>query len=267
LKIKFVLFDSFLKFCAYYYMRKNFEKFIIIAASVLSVLFALFLLLLVFSPKMAADANNSVVKTVFIILAVILIGLLSLSIWSAFSTSDKVNQILLFKTKGSSKKISVEIIRKLSKETVKKIMGVKITGMYFFVTDTSEIVMKASIKIDMNKVGEGVEKPTVLLDEINTMLANEFQQVLEFQFAEIELKLISLKRVKEERHTSTLSAPASEADPISESASDSEPIPAEHAPVKKSQKPAPETQEQETLIDGIPEPQPDNVSITPKKDK
>jgi hypothetical protein len=172
-------------------MKKNFEKMISISLTIMASIFVIFLLLIIFNSDIAAEANNGVVHALFGVFSVILLALCAIDIRSAFTTNERVNQILLFKTQDTSKKASVKVIRKLAREAVAQINGVKVGGIQLFVDDTNDVVLRATVKILGNH-----ESAKAVMEQMSDILRDEFNKVLGFSFKEIELKLVSFKEIK-----------------------------------------------------------------------
>jgi hypothetical protein len=173
-------------------MKKNFEKFITISLAVVSAIFVVFLLVIIFNTDIAADADNSVVHALFFVFTAFFLILSSVNIYSAFANTEKVNQILLFKTRNTSKKASVGVVRKLAKQAVSAIQGIKVGHIHLFVDDNNDVTLKATAKIIADKNSEPV-KATVLLERATAAIQIEFLEILGLEFKEIELKLVSAK--------------------------------------------------------------------------
>jgi len=173
-------------------MKKNFEKLISISLAVMSSIFVVFLLVMIFNTAAAEEANNKVVHALFGVFAAIFAILTAINIMSAFSEAEKVNQILLFKTKSREKKASVGLVRKLVKKAAKRLSGVKINHIHLYVDSTNEVIMKAAVRVDLGV--SGAQKAADVLDEVNKSIEDEFLNVLGFEFKMIELKLIAVKQ-------------------------------------------------------------------------
>lgn len=172
-------------------MKRNFEKFITISLAVVSAIFVMFLLVMILSTDVAVEANNGVVQALFIVFTLFFLALSSLNIYSAFCSTEKVNQILLFKTKNSAKKASVGVVRKIAKKAVADIEGIKIGSIHLFVDSNNDVTFKAAVKV---RAAEGSEfKAAILLERISDALETEFMEILGLEFKEVELKLVSAK--------------------------------------------------------------------------
>ncbi|MCL2177411.1 MAG: hypothetical protein FWB72_05685 [Firmicutes bacterium] len=178
-------------------MKRNFERFITISLSVVSLIFVVFAMILIFNTDIAEEANNGVVQSLFGIFALFFVILTTLNILGSFSETDRVNQILLFKTKDSVRKASVSVIRKLAKQAVLNVEGAKVKHIHLFTDATNEVIMKASVKV-ASKKDEPCVKATQVLEQVNAALVSKFLDELSFEFKEIELKLTSIKNNKKQ---------------------------------------------------------------------
>jgi len=174
-------------------MHKSLEKCIGIALATVSTIFVVFLLVLITNTNVAVEADNSVVHALFIVLTLAFATLTAFNVYFAFSNMEKVNQVLLFKTKNTVQKASVGVIRKLAKKATADIEGIKINKINLFTDATGEVTFKAAIKVKATK-GEDDIKATELLEEVSTAIEKEILEVLGLQFKEIELKLIKYKK-------------------------------------------------------------------------
>jgi|GEM_PF-2787561 len=175
-------------------MKKHFDKVVSIALTAIALLFVVFLLIMIFDSEFAVDANNRVVQILFIVFASLFGVLATLSIISAFNDQERVNQILLFKTKYGAKKASISVIRKLAKTAVTPIDAVKIGHIHVYVDDNSNAYLRATVKIvPKKKNGAPEDKASVILEKVNAALQLEFIEVLNLEFKEVELKLIKTR--------------------------------------------------------------------------
>jgi len=168
------------------------EKLITISLAVMSSIFVVFLLVMIFNTNAAEEANNKVVHALFGVFTLIFLVLTTMNIMSAFSETERINQILLFKTKNSEKRASVALVRKLAKQAAKTVEGAKISHLNLYADATNEVIVKAAVKVDTGD-NDNI-KASDILDRVNTALVNEFMNVLGFEFKMIELKLTSIKQ-------------------------------------------------------------------------
>jgi len=172
----------------------------VVAITLISLLFIVFLLVLIADTEIAAEANNSVVHALFGVFTALFVLLSGLHIWECFSENDKVNQVLLYKTQDSVKKASVGVIRKLAKKAVGSVEHAKVCHIHLFVDVNGEVTMKAAVKIiDKQHVDIDVSS---ILDNVNNALVEEFQSTLGFKFKEIILKLVAVKTAKASKEQS-----------------------------------------------------------------
>ncbi|MCL2375434.1 MAG: hypothetical protein FWC82_02800 [Firmicutes bacterium] len=178
-------------------MKKTLEKMITISLGVVSTIFVVFLLVLIKRPDTAEGANTPVVHALFIIFASIFAALTIFNILLSFNDSERVKQVLLFKTKNGAKKASLSVIRKLAKQTVKAVNGVNICHIHLFLDDNNDIVFKAAVKIkSIESGGNQAFNAALILEKVNAALELIFLEVLGLSFKEIELKLISAKTTR-----------------------------------------------------------------------
>jgi len=175
-------------------MKKIFEKLIAISLAVMSLIFVVFLLVMIFDSELAAQANNTVVHALFIVFALVLAALTTLNILFSFLNHDRVNQILLFKTKSGTKKASVSVVKSLAKQAVSVIPNIKISGIHLIADDNNEVIFRANIALNTS----GAETNTApdvakILENVNAALEIEFRDVLNLIFKDIELKLTKTK--------------------------------------------------------------------------
>ncbi|MCL2771088.1 MAG: hypothetical protein FWD89_02125 [Firmicutes bacterium] len=174
-------------------MKKILEKIISVSLACVSLIFVVFLLVMIFNTNAAAEADNKVVHSLFIVFTLVFIALTAINIRAAFSDEERINQVLLYKTTGSSKKASVGVVRRLAKRAVKDIAGAKVRHVHLYVDENHEVTFRASVKVvtDQNSTEKG--KAVIILEKVNAAIAIACQEVLGLEFKEIELKLVSAK--------------------------------------------------------------------------
>jgi len=178
-------------------MKKTLEKMITISLGVISTIFVVFLLVLITRPDTAEGANTPVVHALFIIFASIFAALTIFNILLSFKDSERVKQVLLFKTKNGAKKASLSVIRKLAKQAVKAVNGVNICHIHLFLDDNNDIIFKAAVKIKpIDSGGNEAFNAALILEKVNAALELIFLEVLGLSFKEIELKLIYAKTTR-----------------------------------------------------------------------
>ncbi|MCL2630069.1 MAG: hypothetical protein FWD49_00930 [Firmicutes bacterium] len=170
-------------------MKKNFEKIVSIALGTMSLIFVVALLIFIFNTDAAIEANNSVVHALFVVFFVIFAALTALNIYSAFTDNDKVNQVLIFKSKGGKTEATVGVIGKLSKKAVTMAGGVKVGKPHLLVDDNFEVTMRIAIKLTDEKV-------EAVVPVIRESLEIAFAEELGLKFKAIDFKVTSMKSKK-----------------------------------------------------------------------
>ena len=161
-------------------MRKNIERILGAASIVIAFVLTVILLVTVFGGIEQSEFDNSLVKGLFITLAVLYFVLAGGLLAMLFGTSDAVKEITLRSEQGGSCKATLGIIRKLVKESFRDVPGVK-TGKVTLVVNEFGVKLRVSVKITDRDV---FETETYL----RTLLEETFAGALGFRFHTIEFR-------------------------------------------------------------------------------
>ena len=98
------------------------------AISVLSALFfVIFMLMTVFGKVEPEEFDNSIVRTICLVLGSIFVALSAASHVLLYLNDDAVKEIILRSDKDGTAKTSLSVIKKITKNTIKTVDGVKCT--------------------------------------------------------------------------------------------------------------------------------------------
>lgn len=167
-------------------MKKVFEKIVTIALAFIALLFVIMMLVIMFNPDYAVNMNNTFVHVLLILFACIFGVLTAFNIASAFSDAERVNNILLFKMKGSATKASVSVVKKTARAATKQVEGAKLRRAVLFADENNDIRMKITLKIRHDNVESVVNR-------VRATVIATFDEVLGFRFKEIDFVVVNLK--------------------------------------------------------------------------
>ena len=186
------------------------------AISVLIALFfVIFMLLTVFGKVEAEEFDNSIVKTVCLALGGVFFAASVVMMVLMYSDNDAIKEILLHYQKGGTAKSSVSVVRKLTKENVKKIEGVKYRRCKVFAGEYG-VRLKVWIAIkdrDMKDTEELLR--AILEDAFLGTLGFKFYAI-DFHLKKIEAKYkVDVEKIKEQKAEEAVKA-AEQEEPVQE---------------------------------------------------
>lgn len=166
-------------------MKKNIEKILASASIVIAFVLTVILLVTVFGGIEQQDFDNSLVKGLFITLAVLYFVTAGGLLVMLFVASDAVKEITLRSEQGGSCKATLGVIRKLVKESFRDVQGVK-TGKVALVVNENGVKLRVSVRITDRDVFETETYLRTLLEEV-------FKGALGFRFHTIEFKVVEFQ--------------------------------------------------------------------------
>jgi len=167
-------------------MKKTIEKIVTIALMLISLLFVITTLVVQFRPEYAADMSGSYVQVLLVVFAAMFAVLTAINIAGAFADSEKINNVLLFKSRESATKATITVVNKTAKQAVKQIEGATLKKVYLFVDENNDVKMRIDLKIASATVEDVIIK-------VRAAVATTFEEVLGLNFASIDFKLVKVK--------------------------------------------------------------------------
>ena len=186
------------------------------AISVLIALFfVIFMLLTVFGKVAPEEFDNSIVKTLCLALGGVFFASSIVEMVLMYSDNDAIKEILLHYQKGGTAKSSVSVVRKITKENIKKVEGVKYRRCKVFAGEYG-VRLKVWIAIkdcDMKDTEELLR--AILEDAFLGMLGFKFYAI-DFHLKKIEAKYkVDIEKIKEQKAEEAEKA-AEQEEPVSE---------------------------------------------------
>ena len=186
------------------------------AISVLIALFfVIFMLLTVFGKVAPEEFDNSIVKTLCLALGGVFFAASVVEMVLMYSDNDAIKEILLHYQKGGTAKSSVSVVRKITKENIKKVEGVKYRRCKVFAGEYG-VRLKVWIAIkdrDMKDTEELLR--AILEDAFLGMLGFKFYAI-DFHLKKIEAKYkVDIEKIKEQKAEEAEKA-AEQEEPVSE---------------------------------------------------
>lgn len=244
-------------------MKKNIEKILASASIVIAFVLTVILLVTVFGGIEQQDFDNSLVKGLFITLAVLYFVTAGGLLVMLFVASDAVKEITLRSEQGGSCKATLAVIRKLVKESFRDVQGVK-TGKVALVVNENGVKLRVSVRITDRDVFETETYLRTLLEEV-------FKGALGFRFHTIEFKVVEFQakfkpdkaKIEEEvaekvaAHTPNYASVAGMVEQTADAADETEETVADETPVAESadEVSADEVSVDETTEDAVTEEQ------------
>ena len=166
-------------------MKKNVEKILASASIVIALVLIVILLVTAFGGIEQKEFDNSLVKGLFVTLAVLYMLLAGGALAMLFIGSEAVREITLRSEQGGNCKATLGVIRKLVKQSFASVEGVK-TGKVGLIVNEYGVKLKVSVRIVDRDVFETETYLRTLLEEV-------FKGALGFRFHAIEFKIVSLQ--------------------------------------------------------------------------
>jgi hypothetical protein len=179
-------------------MKKVLEKVISIVLAAISLLFVIVLLVVMFNEDLASRLHEETLARAFVIVFSIIFAVLTTTnILLAFKDNDKVNQILLFRTKESASRATISVVKRLAKKAALNIKGMPIKKQTEGKgTKLQHIVLTADANGDVTftaSVRCVTDKVEPLLEKVRAELVVTFGEVLGLNFKAIDLFAIAVK--------------------------------------------------------------------------
>lgn len=199
------------------------------ASAIIAIVFVIVLLVAVFGGITVEEFDNALVKGLFVTLGSIYILIMAFVLTMLFINDETVKEIVLRSDKEGGTRTTVGVVRKITKDTVALVEGVKCTKSAIIVNEYG-----VRLKIAVTVKGRDIEE---IESYLRALLEDAFMGALNFKFYSIEIKVKKL----EPKHKVNAEAIMAEADAkreearleeaAAEDAENAEEIPVEVAPV------------------------------------
>lgn len=170
--------------------KKVMEKIVSITLSIVCLILVVLLLITAFGHIKNSDLDNKIVKGLLVTLMLVFIALSGINIALSFKDEEKLNTVLLFKTKSSAAQATIPVMKKTAKRVCKTIEEGKIKRVNVYADDIGNVRMKIDVKIYSDDT----------IDVINLMRATiekTFEEVFGVEFASIDFKITNSKNTYE----------------------------------------------------------------------
>ena len=212
-------------------MKKTMLKIFATASAIIAIVFVIVLLVAVFGGITVEEFDNALVKGLFVTLGSIYILIMAFVLTMLFINDETVKEIVLRSDKEGGTRTTVGVVRKITKDTVALVEGVKCTKSAIIVNEYG-----VRLKIAVTVKGRDIEE---IESYIRALLEDAFMGALNFKFYSIEIKVKKL----EPKHKVNAEAIMAEADAkreearleeqAKEDAENAEEISVEAAPVEE----------------------------------
>lgn len=223
------------------FMKKTMLKIFATASAIIAIVFVIVLLVAVFGGITVEEFDNALVKGLFVTLGSIYILIMAFVLTMLFINDETVKEIVLRSDKEGGTRTTVGVVRKITKDTVALVEGVKCTKSAIIVNEYG-----VRLKIAVTVKGRDIEE---IESYIRALLEDAFMGALNFKFYSIEIKVKKL----EPKHKVNAEAIMAEADAkreearleeaAAEDAEKAEEIPVEVVPATEEVEVAEETAE------------------------
>ena len=166
-------------------MKKNFLRIMTTASIVVALLFVIVLLIAVFGGIHEDEFNNGLVQGLFVALGVVFVLLSAGTLTLLFINEDAAKEIVLRADKDGATRTTVGVVKKIAKETVALIDGVKCSKCAIVNNDYG-VRLKITVKVQDVDVDEAEKYARACLEDA-------FLGKLNFKFYSIEIKVVKLK--------------------------------------------------------------------------
>lgn len=170
-------------------MKKIILRIFATATTLISLFFIIFLVLTAFGKISVEEFDNDIVRTICLVLGGIFVALSAASHVLLYLNDDAVKEIVLRSDKDGTAKTTLSVVKKIAKNTIKAIEGVKCTKCAVISNDFG-IRLKVWISVKERDMKETE-------DLVRACLEDAFWGALEFRFfaIDINLKKIQAKHV------------------------------------------------------------------------
>lgn len=166
-------------------MKKNVTRIFATAGAVVALVFVIVLLVAVFGGITEAEFDNSLVKGLFIALAIIFILLTAVTLALLFINDELIKEIVLSSGKDGGTTITVSDVKKKTKQTVALVEGVKCTKCVV-VDNEYGVRLKITVKVKQRDIKD-------IENYVRAMLEDAFRGAYNFAFHSIEIRVKKLE--------------------------------------------------------------------------
>lgn len=170
------------------------------ASAIIAIVFVIVLLVAVFGGITVEEFDNALVKGLFVTLGSIYILIMAFVLTMLFINDETVKEIVLRSDKEGGTRTTVGVVRKITKDTVALVEGVKCTKSAVIVNEYG-----VRLKIAVTVKGRDIEE---IESYLRALLEDAFMGALNFKFYSIEIKVKKL----EPKHKVNAEAIMAEAD-------------------------------------------------------
>lgn len=165
--------------------KRIFDRILSVIGIILAVAFAAVLLTTIFGGIKYEEFDNSLVKGLFIGMAVVYLVVAILTLINMFSDGDIVKEIALNRDRSGSTKATASVIKSLTRKYIKTIEGVKCTKVTLILTEYG-VNLRINVKMKDLEIQETTTYIKKLLDDV-------FSTTLDYKFHTIDFKVQALK--------------------------------------------------------------------------
>lgn len=166
-------------------MKKNFLRIFATASAVVALVFVIVLLIAAFGGIEEAQFENGLVQGLFIALAIAFLLLTAATLAMLFMNDDAAKEIVLRSDKDGATRTTVSVVKKIAKETVALVEGVKCSKCAI-VNNEYGVRLKITVKVKDVDVDDAEKY-------VRACLEDAFLGKLNFKFYSIEIKVNKLK--------------------------------------------------------------------------
>ena len=166
-------------------LKRNLEKIFTTAATILALILIIILLVIAYGGIDANDLDNSLVKGLFITLAIIFGLLATTALVLIFINDDAIKEITLRTDSAQKTRVTVFAVKKLVVKACTSIEGVKCKGIKL---STSDYGVKLKVKVSVKE--KDVEQVEAY---VRNMITDIFANALGFAFSAIEIEIMKFE--------------------------------------------------------------------------
>lgn len=191
--------------------NNNLQKFLTVSFIVLSFLFVLLFLLLVFNGSIgesfASDVQgNKLVHVIIISLSVLYFGNAVWLFKIAFFDKETIDSVTIVTSQHSATKVAKKTIVDIVKHNTKFVEGVTVKGVDIRMTDKNDYKLDVAVKVS------GIARVDHVVECYRRILFNAFSEILGVTFSSIDFKV----EVKKPKYTPDIETIESELDSLAE---------------------------------------------------
>lgn len=165
-------------------MKKTMLKIFATASAIIAIVFVIVLLVAGFGGITVEEFDNALVKGLFVTLGSIYILIMAFVLTMLFINDETVKEIVLRSDKEGGTRTTVGVVRKITKDTVALVEGVKCTKSAVIVNEYG-----VRLKIAVTVKGRDIEE---IESYLRALLEDAFMGALNFKFYSIEIKVKKL---------------------------------------------------------------------------